>query len=50
VKDLKPADVKAAVDTRNLSRSRLRLNIAISLPQGVGLVRVQPGWVRASRE
>ena len=50
VKDLKPADVKAAVDTRNLSRSRLRLNIAISLPQGVSLVRVQPGSVRASRE
>ena len=50
VKDLKPADVKAAVDTRNLSRSRLRLNIAISLPQGVSLVRVQPGSVKASRE
>ena len=49
VKDLKPADAKAAVDTRNLSRSRLRLNIVISLPQGVSLVRVQPGSVRASR-
>jgi YbbR domain-containing protein len=50
VKDLKPADVKAAVDTRNLSRGRLRLNVSISLPQEVSLVRVQPVWVSASRE
>ena len=50
VKDLKPADVKATVDTRNLSRGRTRLNVSISLPQGVSLVRVQPGSVRASRE
>jgi YbbR domain-containing protein len=50
VKDLKPADVKATVDTRSLSRGRLRLNVSISLPQEVSLVRVQPGWVGASRE
>ena len=50
VKDLKPEDVKAAVDTRNLSRGRARLTISINLPQGVSLVRVQPGSVSASRE
>ncbi|MCX5889406.1 MAG: CdaR family protein [Deltaproteobacteria bacterium] len=50
VKDLKPADVKAAVDTRNLGRTRARLAISVSLPEGVSLVRVQPGWVSASKE
>ncbi len=50
VKDLKPTDVKAAVDTTSLSRGRLRLNVSVSLPQEVSLVRVQPGWVVAFRE
>ena len=50
VKDLKAADVKAAVDTRTLGRGRVRLNISVSLPQGVSLVRVQPASVSASRE
>ena len=45
VKDLKPGDLKATVDTRNLGRGRSRLNISISLPQGISLVRLQPGSV-----
>jgi YbbR domain-containing protein len=45
VKELKPGEVKAAVDTSGLGRSRGRLNVSISLPQGVSLVRVQPGSV-----
>lgn len=49
VKDLKPADVKAAVDTRNLGRGRVRLTVSIDLPQGVSLVRVQPGSITGTR-
>ncbi|MCX5892818.1 MAG: CdaR family protein [Deltaproteobacteria bacterium] len=45
VKDLKPGDFNATVDTRSLGRSRTRLNVSISLPQGVSLVRVQPASV-----
>jgi YbbR domain-containing protein len=45
VKDLKPGDLKAKVDTRSLGRGRARLNVSISLPQGVSLVRLQPGSV-----
>jgi YbbR domain-containing protein len=48
VKDLKPGDLKATVDTRSLGRGRSRLNISISLPQGVSLVRLQPGAVICS--
>jgi len=45
VKDLKPRDLKATVDARNLTRKRTRLNVSLNLPQGVSLVRVQPGTV-----
>ncbi|MFI5331458.1 MAG: YbbR-like domain-containing protein [Desulfobaccales bacterium] len=48
VKDLKPGDLKAAVDTRSLGRGRARLNVSISLPPGVSLVRLQPGSVSCS--
>ncbi len=48
VKDLKLADVKATVDTRSLGHGRARLNVSISLPQGVTLVRLQPGSVTCS--
>ena len=48
VKVLKPADIKASVDTTTLGRKRTRLNVAVSLPQGVSLVRVQPGAGSAS--
>ncbi len=48
VKDLKPGDLKATVDTRSLGHGRSRLNVSISLPQGVSLVRLQPGSVICS--
>lgn len=48
VKDLKLGDLKATVDTRSLGRGRSRLNVSISLPQGVSLVRLQPGSVTCS--
>ncbi len=48
VKDLKPGDLKATVDTRSLGHGRARLNVSISLPQGVGLVRLQPVSVLCS--
>lgn len=48
VKDLKPDDVKATVDARSLGHGRSRLNVSISLPQGVSLVRLQPGSITCS--
>jgi len=50
VKELKAAEVQAWVDTRNLSPKRSRLQVAVNLPQGVSLVRVQPNWVSATRQ
>ncbi len=48
VKDLKLADVKATVDTRSLGHGGSRLNVSISLPPGVSLVRLQPNSVIGS--
>ncbi len=48
VKDLKPEDVKATVDTRSPGRGRSRLNVSVSLPPGVSLVRLQPSSVLSS--
>ena len=50
VQELKPEDLKAWVDTRNLAPGRHRLNVSISLPQGVTLVRLPPASVTASRQ
>lgn len=50
MKELKAAEVQARVDTRNLGPRRARLQVAISLPQGVSLVRVDPAWVSATRQ
>ena len=50
VKELKAAEVQAWVDTRNLGPKRSRLQVAVNLPQGVSLVRVQPDWVSATRQ
>lgn len=50
MKELKPTEVQARVDTRNLGPRRSRLQVAISLPQGVSLVRVEPTWVSATRQ
>ncbi|MCL4503596.1 MAG: CdaR family protein [Deltaproteobacteria bacterium] len=45
VKDLKPGDLQATVDTRSLGRGRSRLEVSVSLPQGVDLVRLHPDSV-----
>jgi len=50
MKELKPTEVQARVDTRNLGPRRSRLQVAISLPQGVSLVQVAPAWVSATRQ
>ena len=49
VKELKSADLKASVDTSGLGPGRRPLNVGISLPPGVTLVRVQPPSLTASR-
>jgi len=50
MKDLKPNEVQVRVDTGNLGPRRSRLQVAVSLPQGVSLVRVEPAWVSATRQ
>ncbi|MGO9620474.1 MAG: YbbR-like domain-containing protein [Desulfobaccales bacterium] len=50
MKELKPDEVQARVETRNLGPRQSRLQVAISLPQGVSLVRVEPAWVSATRQ
>ncbi|MDP3181970.1 MAG: CdaR family protein [Desulfobaccales bacterium] len=47
LKDLKPKDLKATVDTQNLGTSRRRLKVAVSPPSGVRLLKVQPDTVTA---
>ncbi len=49
MKELKPAEIQARVDTGNLGPRRSRLRVAIGLPEGVGLVRVEPAWVNVTR-
>jgi len=48
VKNLKPEDVKATVDTRNLAPGRHRLNISVDLPAGVSLMKLSPAAVTAT--
>jgi YbbR domain-containing protein len=48
VTSLKPEDLKAAVDTRNLAPGRPRLNVSVNLPNGVSLVKAQPSVVTAT--
>jgi YbbR domain-containing protein len=50
LKDLKPGDLKAAVNTDTLPPGRHRLNVSISLPPGLALVQVQPGTITARIE
>jgi YbbR domain-containing protein len=50
VKELKPAEVQVQVDTRNLGPRQSRLQVAVILPSGVSLVRVEPAWVSATRQ
>ena len=47
VKNLKPGEVKAVVDTRNLPSGRHRLKVSVQLPDGVRLLKVQPDAVTA---
>lgn len=47
LKDLKPGDLKAAVDTKKLAPGRQRLKVSVTLPQDVRLLRVQPDAVDA---
>lgn len=48
VKDLKVADLKATVNTKNVAPGRHRLNVEVHLPAGVTLVQVQPATVTAT--
>jgi YbbR domain-containing protein len=50
VKELKPGDLKARVETGNLGPGHPRLRVSVDLPEGISLVRVQPAWVTAVRE
>lgn len=47
LKDLNPGDLQAMVNTDNLPPGRHRLHVAINLPPGITLGRVQPGTVTA---
>lgn len=47
VKNLKPKEVKATVDTQNLGAGRRRLKVAVTLPPGLRLLKVQPNAVTA---
>lgn len=52
VKELKPEDLKATVDTRNLSPGHYQLKVAVDLPPDVSLVSINPSaiaiWVSKS--
>jgi YbbR domain-containing protein len=48
VKDLKPEEVKATVDTGNLSPGRHRLNVSVDLPAGASLMKMNPAAVTAT--
>jgi YbbR domain-containing protein len=50
VKNLKATDLKVTVDTKDLSPGRHRLNVSVSLPNGLNLVQVQPATVTATVE
>jgi YbbR domain-containing protein len=47
VKNLKPAEVKATVDVKDLGRKSQRLEVSVVLPQGLSLVRVHPNRITA---
>jgi YbbR domain-containing protein len=47
VKNLKPGEVMAVVETRNLPPGRHRLMVSVRLPDELGLVKVQPEAVTA---
>ncbi|MEW6386803.1 MAG: CdaR family protein [Thermodesulfobacteriota bacterium] len=47
INDLKPEDIKATVDTQDLTAGRHRLKVDIQLPQGINLQRLEPETVTA---
>jgi YbbR domain-containing protein len=47
VKDLKPDDIKAFVETKDLSSGRYRLKVEVQLPNGLTLERVSPRTLMA---
>ncbi|MFZ5450250.1 MAG: YbbR-like domain-containing protein [Thermodesulfobacteriota bacterium] len=47
LRNLKPAELKAAVDTSNLSPGRHRLNVSVNLPSSLELVRIRPATITA---
>lgn len=50
LRDLKPGELKAAVDTGNLAPGRHRLNVSVSLPSSLSLVSIQPATITARIE
>lgn len=47
LKDLKPKDLQATVDTQKLARGSRRLKVSVTLPSGLRLLKVQPDTVTA---
>jgi YbbR domain-containing protein len=50
LKDLKPGELQAAVNTADLPPGRHRLDVSVTLPSGFTLVRIKPGTVTARVE
>jgi YbbR domain-containing protein len=50
LRNLKPGDLQATVNTDTLDPGRHRLNVSVSLPPGLTLVRVHPGTITARIE
>ncbi|RJR48300.1 MAG: hypothetical protein C4567_00290 [Deltaproteobacteria bacterium] len=50
LRNLKPGDLKAAVDTGNLAPGRHRLNVSVNLPASLSLVAVRPETIEARLE
>lgn len=50
LRKLKPGDLKPTVDTGNLAPGRHRLNVSVSLPPSLTLVRIKPSTITARVE
>jgi YbbR domain-containing protein len=47
LQNLKPKDLKATVDTQNLTKRPRRLKVSVAMPPGLRLLKVQPDSVTA---
>jgi YbbR domain-containing protein len=47
LQNLKPQDLKATVDTQNLTKGPRRLKVSVAVPAGLRLLRLQPDSVTA---